>query len=134
MNANTSALLVGLMLPFAATAGPAQDEGRTDTGPRTLQQVEAQTRNAWPTLEEISAHAAVRDVVKVDCDHAMWPTERQLARKLGKADDSDLTPLHREIVASGRAACASGFTHALVVFTSTPGEVAVLPATESGGG
>ena len=58
-----------------------------------LQQVEAQTRKSWPTLEEIGAHAAVRGVVKVDCDNGMWPTERQLARHLGSAGDSDLEVL-----------------------------------------
>ena len=133
MNTRTSALLLGLALPLAVAAAPPQDEHNAGTGPRTLQQVEAQTRKSWPTLEEIGAHAAVRGVVKVDCDNGMWPTERQLARHLGSAGDSDLAAVRRHLVASGREACASGFTHALLVFT-TAGHVAVLPAARLGAG
>ena len=133
MNTQASMLFLGLTLSFAVTAGAPQDEHDAATGPRTLQQVEAQTRKSWPTLEEINAYAAVREVVKVDCDNEMWPTERQLARHLGNAGEGNLAAVRHHVVVSGRAACASGFTHALLVFT-TAGQVAVLPTARLGAG
>jgi hypothetical protein len=88
-------------------------------------------RTSWPTLEEVTASSPVREVVKVDCENAMWPTARQVARHTGSASEDNVAPLRRHIVDSGRAVCASGFTHALIVFKASSDDVAVLPAAES---
>jgi hypothetical protein len=115
----TSAAL-GLAVSLCAIAGPLQAAN--------------EARKSWPTLEEVTAASPVREVVKVNCDNAMWPTARKIARHTGNASDDDVVQLRRHIVASGRAACASGFTHALIVFKASPGEVAVVPAADSSGG
>ena len=106
---------VGMALSLCAMAAPLQaaNGSRTD----------------WPTLEEVTASSPVHEIVKVDCDNAMWPTARQVARHAGVPEDS-VQPLRRHIVASGRAACASGFTHALIVFKAD-GVAVVVPAQQS---
>ncbi|MFC5578782.1 hypothetical protein ACFPOA_12270 [Lysobacter niabensis] len=107
---------LGLAASLCAIAAPLQaaDGGRTD----------------WPTLEEVTASSPAREVVKVDCDNAMWPTVRQVARYSGNVPEDSVEPLRRRIVTEGRAACASGFTHALIVFKAD--EVAiVVPALQS---
>ena len=106
---------LGLAVSLCAIAAPLQaaNGGRTD----------------WPTLEEVTASSPVSEIVKVDCDNAMWPTMRQVARHTGVPEDS-VGPLRRHIVASGRAACASGFTHALIVFKAD-GVAIVVPAQQS---
>jgi hypothetical protein len=107
---------VGMALSLCAMAAPLQaaNGSRTD----------------WPTLEEVTASSPVHEIVKVDCDNAMWPTVRQVARYSGNVPEDSVAPLRRRIVAEGRAACASGFTHALIVFKAN--EVAVVvPALQS---
>ena len=107
---------LGLAVALCATAAPLQAAN--------------DARTSWPTLEEVTASSPVREVVKVDCDNAMWPTERQIARHAGSVAEDDVAPLRRHIVTSGRAVCASGFTHALIVFKASSEEVAVMPAAE----
>jgi hypothetical protein len=76
------------------------------------------------TLEQVIAHPDVRHAVKVNCDSDMWPTRSQVALH-ARAGSNEAESLRRHIRASGRATCAQGFTHALVVFKEAPGEVAV---------
>ena len=73
------------------------------------------------------------DQIAVLCDPQRHAALRH--RRGGEAvvGDSDLAAVRRHLVASGREACASGFTHALLVFT-TAGHVAVLPAARLGAG
>ena len=85
------------------------------------------------TLEEVTAQPGVHHVVKVDCGQQMWPTQRQVALHARTASADDAESLRRQIRASGRATCASGYTHALVVFKAAAGEVAVAaPACRAG--
>jgi hypothetical protein len=107
---------VGMALSLYAIAAPLQAANNN--------------RTSWPTLEEVTASSPVREVVKVDCDNAMWPTARQIARHAGSVSEDEMAPLRRHIVNSGRAVCASGFTHALIVFKASSEEVAVIPAAE----
>lgn len=107
---------LGLAASLCATAVPVQAANDAD--------------KSWPTLDEITAASPVREVVKVDCDNAMWPTERQVARLAQGASEDRVARLRRHIVDSGRAVCARGFTHALIVFKARPGEVMAQPAAE----
>jgi hypothetical protein len=91
----------------------------------------SEARQNWPTLEEVTASAPVSDIVRVDCDNAMWPTARQIARRVADSSEAEIASLRHHIVSTGRAVCASGFTHALVVFRASPAEVAVRPAAKA---
>jgi hypothetical protein len=81
-----------------------------------------------PTLDEVTAvpHA----VVRVSCENAMWPTQRQVARLAGQSHEA-AAPVRSYIIREGRQACAQGSTHVMVVFNelaSTTQDVAmVLP-------
>jgi len=81
--------------------------------------------SAAKTLEEVNAQPGVRHVVKVDCEHAAWPTRNQVAMHARTASNADADLLRRKILGAGRATCDSGYTHALVVFKAAPGEAAV---------
>ena len=64
----------------------------------------------------------------------MWPTARQIARRVGADTEAGIAALREHIVSTGRAVCASGFTHALVVFKVSPTDVAVRPAPKASAG
>lgn len=103
MNIKAFALL--LTLPLCATASPAK--GIQD-GPVQLDQVTS---------------SPARAVVKVDCDNAMWPTVRQVARYTASESQEDAELVRRHIVSEGRRACWKGATDVLVEFNTSAGEV-----------
>lgn len=119
---NKTSAVLGLAVSLCAIAAPLQ--------------AATQAGKSWPTLEEVTASSPVREVVKVDCDNAMWPTARQIARHAEGASQDGVVLLRRHIIASGRVVCGSGSTHALIVFKAASGDVAVIPAVEraAGGG
>lgn len=90
-----------------------------------LQAAAASHGNAAKTLEEVTAQPGVRHVVKVNCDSGAWPTRGQVALHARTASKAQAESLRRQIRASGRDTCDSGYTHALVVFKAKPGDVAV---------
>lgn len=78
----------------------------------------AATADGATTLDRVTTHAGARHVTRVACDTAMWPTQRQVARRIGTGSDGAAV-VRGHIVASGRAACAQGYTHVLVTFQRT---------------
>jgi hypothetical protein len=103
--------VAGLVLSLSAFSAPLQAAGNPAGQP-------------WKTLEHVIAQPDVRHAVRVNCDRDMWPTRNQVALHTRTGSD-EAESLRRQIRASGRATCAQGFTHALVVFKKSPGEVAV---------
>lgn len=101
----------GLVLSLSAVSTPLQAASNPAGQP-------------WKTLEQVIAQPGVRHAVKVACESDMWPTRSQAALHARTGSD-EAESLRRHIRASGRATCAQGFTHALVVFKEAPGEVAV---------
>jgi hypothetical protein len=98
-----------LALPLCALAGNADASGSTTT------------------LDDVVVQRAE---VRVSCENAMWPTQRQVARLSSQSREA-AEPLRSHIMQEGRRACAQGATHVLVVFNplaSSADEVAlVLP-------
>jgi hypothetical protein len=100
MNIKAFALL--LTLPLCATASP----------------VKGPVHKELPTLAQVTASSPASAVVKVDCDNAMWPTARQVARYTASESQEAAERVRRHIVSEGRRACWKGATHVLVEFNA----------------
>ncbi|HJW46760.1 MAG TPA: hypothetical protein VJ484_09730 [Lysobacter sp.] len=109
---NIKAFVLLLTLPLCATAAPMQ--GLQDEA----------AHNRLLTLDQVTASSPARAVVKVDCDNAMWPTVRQVARYTASESQEDAELVRRHIVSEGRRACWKGATHVLVEFNASAGEMA----------
>ena len=100
---NLKTLSLSLLLPLAALAvSPAQASPGQVRGESTL------------SLDQATAPQP-RAVVRVDCDKAMWPTLRQVARHAATSKQ-DAQSVRHAIVVQGRRACAQGAAHVQVVF------------------
>lgn len=87
----------------------------------------ADARGSATTLDEVTAVS--RAQVRVSCENAMWPTQRQVARLSSQSREAAV-PLRAHIMQEGRRVCAQGATHVLVFFNprASSDEVAlVLP-------
>lgn len=110
-------LTTGLVLSLSAIIAPSQASTADASRPTTL--------------ERVTAGPEARHVAKVDCDNAMWPTEQQVARHADTDSRDEAAALRRHILASGRAACAQGYTHVLVTFNTTVAGVALAPIKDA---
>lgn len=86
----------------------------------------ASARGSATTLDEVAAVS--RAEVRVSCDNAMWPTQRQVARLSSQSREA-AAPLRSHIMQEGRRACAQGATHVLVVFNAPAADEVALVQT-----
>jgi hypothetical protein len=93
MNAKTFAIALALPLSLAAGTAFAQDDA--------------------PTMDPVTAVS--RAEVRVDCETALWPTTRQVARLSGQSQEA-ASDSRKRIAAEGRGYCAAGATHVTVAF------------------
>ena len=92
MNAKTFAMTLALPLSLAAVSAFAQEA---------------------PTMDPVTAVS--RAEVRVDCDSALWPTTRQVARLSGQSHEA-AQESRKRIADEGRGYCAAGATHVTVAF------------------
>jgi hypothetical protein len=104
MKTHVNTLLLALLLPLAATAGPPQDpqdQARLRAEPRTLAEIEAERPRA---------------IVTVDCERAQWPSLQEVAAYQGLSAFDPVAHVRKRIVIAGARACRSGADQVLVVF------------------
>jgi hypothetical protein len=92
MNAKTFATTLVLPLSLAAVTAFAQEA---------------------PTMDPVTAVS--RAEVRVDCESALWPTTRQVARLSGTSQEA-ASASRKRIADEGRGYCAAGATHVTVAF------------------
>jgi hypothetical protein len=100
---------LALALPLVVAAAPPEE--RTQSKPRTLEQIEV-------TRPQV--------IVTVDCEDARWPSLREVAQHNGISVFDPVAHVRHRIVIEGSRACRRGAAQVQVVFNASAREVAVV--------
>ncbi|GAB3387701.1 hypothetical protein [Lysobacter fragariae] len=77
------------------------------------------------TTSPIQVQAHAPPTVKVSCDRADWPTQRQVARYIEARSADETEQTHQFVLREGRRACWQGATHVRVEFRAANRTVAL---------